>query len=160
VTTALSNIVVPVDFSSNATLALAEAAALARRFQAHVTVVYVVPQVIFHPEWTTEVEDTLAVHDITEEARQALRAMTAPYRQEGLHITETILAGGPYVEIVRLAARLGADLIVIGAHGTSGRQPALMGSVAERVVREAPCSVLTVRAPRQRTGSPCQKAPG
>jgi nucleotide-binding universal stress UspA family protein len=72
--------------------------------------------------------------------------MTAPYHQTGVRMTEKVLAGGPHVEIVRLAHQINADLIVIGAHGTTDRKPALMGSVAEKVVRDAPCSVLTVRA--------------
>jgi nucleotide-binding universal stress UspA family protein len=72
--------------------------------------------------------------------------MTEPYRQSGISITEKVLSGGPYIEIVRLAKQIDADLIVIGAHGTSDRKSTLMGSVAEKVVRDAPCSVLTVRA--------------
>jgi nucleotide-binding universal stress UspA family protein len=146
-----TNILVPVDFSPNATLALEAAADLATTYQAQLTVVYVVPQVIFHPDWAADVEETLDIADITTEAQQALTKMTEPYRQAGVRITVTVLAGGPYVEIVRLAHQIGAELIVIGAHGTTDRKPALMGSVAEKVVREAPCAVLTVRAPRQAT---------
>ena len=145
----LTNILVPIDFSANATLALAEAVDLATTSGAALTVVYVMPQVIFHPDWAADVEETLDVSDVIdviEEAQQALATMTAPYRQTGLRLTEKELAGGPHVEIVRLAHQLGAELIVIGAHGTTDRQPALMGSVAEKVVRDAPCSVLTVRA--------------
>ena len=142
----LTNILVPIDFSANATLALAEAVDLATTSGAALTVVYVMPQVIFHPDWAADVEETLDVSDVIEEAQQALATMTAPYRQTGLRITEKVLAGGPHVEIVRLAHQLGAELIVIGAHGTTDRQPALIGSVAEKVVRDAPCAVLTVRA--------------
>ena len=75
--------------------------------------------------------------------------MTEPYRRTGMRLTEKVLAGGPHVEIVRLAHWLGAELIVIGAHGTTDGQPALLGSVAEKVVWDVPCSVLTVRALRQ-----------
>jgi nucleotide-binding universal stress UspA family protein len=110
------------------------------------TVVYVIPQVIFHPDWAADVEETLDISDVIEEAQQALATMTEPYRQTGLRITEKVLAGGPHVEIVRLAHQLRVELIVIGAHGTTDRRPALIGSVAEKVVRDAPCSVLTVRA--------------
>ena len=145
----LTNLLVPIDFSANAMLALAEAVDLATTYGATLTVVYVMPQVIFHPDWAADVEETLDVSDVIEEAQQALAAMTKPYRQTGVHITEKVLAGGPHVEIVRLAHQLGADLIVIGAHGTTDRKPALMGSVAEKVVRDAPCSVLTVRALHQ-----------
>jgi nucleotide-binding universal stress UspA family protein len=145
----LTNILVPIDFSANATLALAEAVELATTSGATLTVVYVIPQVIFHPEWAADVEETLDLSDMIEEAQQALATMTAPYRQTGARITEKVLAGGPHVEIVHLAHQISADLIVIGAHGTTDHAPALMGSVAEKVVRDAPCSVLTVRALRQ-----------
>jgi nucleotide-binding universal stress UspA family protein len=145
----LTHILVPVDFSPHATLALAEAVELATQYQAQLTVVYVIPQVIFHPDWAANVEETLDLTDITAEAQQALIKMIEPYRQAGVRISAKVLAGGPYVEIVRLAHQIGADLIVIGAHGTADRPPFLLGSVAEKVVRDAPCSVLTVRAPRQ-----------
>ena len=141
----LTNIVVPIDFSQNANVALDTAVDLAQTYQAKLTVVYVIPQVIFHPDWAADLEDTLDLSDITEEARQALAKAIEPYRDKGVSITEHVLSGGPYVEIVRLARQVRAELIVIGAHGTTGRQPSLMGSVAEKVVREAPCSVLTVR---------------
>jgi nucleotide-binding universal stress UspA family protein len=140
-----TNILVPIDFSSNASLALEAAVDLAQTYQARVTVVYVIPQVIFHPDWAADIEETLDLADVTEEARQALSKMTEPYRQRGIAVDEKILTGGPYVEIVRLAQQMRADLIVIGAHGTSGQKPLLMGSVSEKVVRQASCSVLTVR---------------
>jgi nucleotide-binding universal stress UspA family protein len=145
----LTHILVPVDFSPHATLALAEAVELATPSQAQLTVVYVIPQVIFHPDWAADVEETLDLADITAEAQQTLSKMIEPYRLAGARISAKVLAGGPYVEIVRLARQLGTELIVIGAHGTAARPPFLMGSVAEKVVRDAPCSVLTVRAPRQ-----------
>jgi nucleotide-binding universal stress UspA family protein len=141
------HILVPVDFSTHATLALEEAADLAHKYQADLTVVYVIPQAIFHPDWASDMEDAMDVSDITEEAKKVLTHMVAPYRQAGLRITEHVLSGGPYIEIVRMAQRIRADLIVMGAHGTAGAKPVLMGSVAEQVMREAPCSVLTVREP-------------
>ena len=138
-------IVVPVDFSRNASAALEQAASLARRDQGQLSVVYVIPQAIFHPDWAADIEDTIDLDDITDEVRKTLQGMVAPYRQSGIHITEHVLSGGPYIEIIRLAEQIGADLIVIGAHGTSTREPRLAGSVAEKVMREAPCSVLMVR---------------
>lgn len=108
------HILVPVDFSNHAVLALEEAADLAHKYQADLKVIYVIPQAIFHPEWAAEVEDTIDISDITEEAQKALREMTDPYRQDGLTITDHILSGGPHVEIVRMAKRMKADLIVMG----------------------------------------------
>jgi nucleotide-binding universal stress UspA family protein len=145
------HILVPIDFSPHAMLALERATDLARQSQAQLTVVYVIPQVIFHPEWATDLEDTMELSDLVEEVRETLAKTVAPYRQAGIAITEHVLAGGPYVEIVRLAAQIRADLIVIGAHGTAERQPVLLGSVAENVARTAPCSVLTVRQPGDAT---------
>ncbi len=141
----ISNILVPIDFSTNATVALEEAVDLGQKYQAKIDVIYVIPQVIFHPDWATDVEETVDIDDITEEARHALANMTEPYKTTGVSIDEHVLSGGPYIEILRLAKQLNIDLIVIGAHGTSQRKPALMGSVAEKVVRESPCSVFTVR---------------
>ena len=141
----INNLLVPIDFSINANSALEEAVDLAKKYQATLHVVYVIPQVIFHPDWATDIEDAVDVDDITEEARQALAKTTEPYKSTGVSINEHVLAGGPYIEILRLAKQLRVELIVIGAHGTSKRKPALMGSVAEKVVREAPCSVFTVR---------------
>lgn len=130
---------VPTDCSADAD------ADLAHKYQADLTVVYVIPQAIFHPDWAADVEDTVDVSDITEEARKALGDLTTPYRQEGFTVSEHVLSGGPSSEIVRMAERMGADLIVMGAHGTAGAKPVLIGSVAEKVMRQAPCSVLTVR---------------
>lgn len=141
----ISNILVPIDFSTNATMALEEAVDLAQKYQATIDVIYVIPQVIFHPDWATDIEDAVDINDITEEARQAVANMTEPYQTSGVSIKAHVLSGGPYIEILRLAKQLNTDLIVVGAHGTSQRKPALMGSVAEKVVRESPCSVFTVR---------------
>jgi nucleotide-binding universal stress UspA family protein len=141
----ISNILVPIDFSTNATVALEGAVDLAQKYQAKIDVIYVIPQVIFHPDWATDIEDAVDINDITEEARHAIANMTEPYKTTGVSINEHILSGGPYIEILRLAKQLNTDLIVIGAHGTSQRKPALMGSVAEKVVRESTCSVFTVR---------------
>jgi nucleotide-binding universal stress UspA family protein len=148
------HILVPVDFSHHATLALEEAVDLAHKHQADVTVIYVIPQAIFHPDWAADIEDALDISDITDEAKTALANMIAPYREDGLPISGHVLAGGPHIEIVRMAERIAADLIVMGAHGAAGAKPVLMGSVAEKVMRQAPCSVLTVREPRASVARP------
>jgi nucleotide-binding universal stress UspA family protein len=58
-----------------------------------------------------------------------------------------VAVGHPADTIVRIAQERGADLIVMGTHGRTGLQHVLLGSVAEKVVRLAPCPVLTVRTP-------------
>ena len=74
-----------------------------------------------------------------------MRAQLIPV--EGGPPVETMtIEGTPFVEIVRAAQNGGFDLIVLGKHGRSGLKQLLIGSTAEKVVRKAPCAVLTVRA--------------
>lgn len=63
-------------------------------------------------------------------------------------VTHVLLEGDPAAELVRYAADAGIDVIVIGTHGRTGVDRLVMGSVAEKVMREAPCSVLVVKLPR------------
>jgi len=78
------------------------------------------------------------------EAEKELQAFV-PGTPEGLHIETRILHGTPHREIVDLVRTEGADLVVMGTHGRTGLEHALLGSVAERVVRKATCPVLIVR---------------
>jgi nucleotide-binding universal stress UspA family protein len=66
----------------------------------------------------------------------------------GIPVQHVFLIGDPAGEIVRYAADRGIDLIVMGTHGRTGLERLLMGSVAEKVMREAPCSVLVVKLPK------------
>ena len=83
-------------------------------------------------------------HDIVTQASQSLGKMAAAYPDA--HIVTEVAVGSPVEIIVQAANDLSADLIVIGTHGRSGFGHLLIGSVAERVIRLAPCPVLTVRA--------------
>ena len=58
-----------------------------------------------------------------------------------------LVTGSPFLQVVRMARKEGVDLIVMGTHGRTGLAHVLMGSVAEKVVRKAPCPVLTVKHP-------------
>lgn len=80
-------------------------------------------------------------------ATQRLEEWAAPARAAGSTVRAVVRDGNPYQEILSLAADERADLIVIGTHGRGGFNRALLGSVADRVVRLAPCPVLTVREP-------------
>ncbi|HTX59103.1 MAG TPA: universal stress protein [Verrucomicrobiae bacterium] len=84
-----------------------------------------------------------------EEARAAAQAIVdagvAAARARGLQASGDVLMGEPAYEIVQYAKRLGADGLVLGTHGRTGLKRLFMGSVAESVLREAPCAVLIVR---------------
>ena len=80
-----------------------------------------------------------------EGAKALLEAQLTPDERAFLQSTQLVMFGTPAREIVNHAAANDIDLIVMGTHGRGGVHHLLMGSVAERVVRAAPCPVLTVR---------------
>jgi len=80
---------------------------------------------------------------MAEEAKEELVAFIPVL--EGQAVETVVLHGNPAGEIVRIAAERHADLVVMGTHGRTGIQHALLGSVAEKVTRKSPCPVLVVR---------------
>ncbi|HUQ68179.1 MAG TPA: universal stress protein, partial [Planctomycetaceae bacterium] len=74
----------------------------------------------------------------------ALAKVPDPAWAAGRSVQRVIRIGAPYVEIVKYAAEQDVDVIVVGTHGRSGLTHLLLGSTAEKVVRKAPCPVLTV----------------
>ena len=137
------HILVPVDFSETANHALDFALDLAEALGARVTLMHAYDIVSsIYPEGlilTTEMAS-----QIQEAASQALEAAAGRARRPGVELTTVLRAGPPWGEVVALAAESSADLIVMGTHGRRGLKRLLLGSVAERVVRTAPCPVLTV----------------
>jgi nucleotide-binding universal stress UspA family protein len=143
----ISRILVPTDFSPNSREATAWAADLAGRYRASITLVHVYqPVSMILPEGfvlksAEDIAELLAsLNAALAEAKDQLAA-AAP----GLEVDATLLQGAPFAEIVRHARENGFDLIVVGTHGRTGLKHALLGSVAEKVVRKAHCPVLTVR---------------
>lgn len=136
----------PTDYSESSRPALELACALARDFGAKLVVCHVSP-----PPIITAGEGVGVIVDFpTGEAEQ----MTARLKQvlpddPQIRVAHELLRGDPASEIVRLADEAKADLIVMGTHGRRGITRFLMGSVAEGVMRHAPCPVLTVRGPFQ-----------
>jgi universal stress protein A len=144
-------ILVPVDFSPSSKLALAYAMMFAEKFGAsvHVFNAWEVPAYL-RPDltvWSGEVSATLSDH-ASAEASKALQAFLAETGVAGqANVTSQVIGGAPYSTILTVATEGHFDLIVMGTHGRTGVSHLLLGSVAERVVRHAPCPVLTVRAP-------------
>lgn len=129
----LSSILVPVDGSSSSLAALEHATALAEDYGAMVLVLHVIPE---KDPRSAEVRDDFerTMEIAVERARAAL----------GPHLLYRATVGDPLRAIVEAAGQ-DVDLIVMGTHGRVGRLHAMLGSVAEAVVRSAPCPVLTVR---------------
>jgi nucleotide-binding universal stress UspA family protein len=144
----LKRILVPIDFSPCARQALQHAVAFAQQFDAKIVLVNVVEPMIL-PE-----NLMLAVPELPEVGTNLVAA--AQQRLDGLAQTELpaahrlpclVRVGRPYNEIVGVASEEDIDLIVLSTHGYTGLKHVLLGSTAERVVRHAPCPVLTIRAP-------------
>jgi nucleotide-binding universal stress UspA family protein len=138
----IRTILCPTDFSEYSRDALPLAAALARDYHARLTILHVLPlSIIAYGEGLYLPESD----DVRAEARERLDALLIP---DADLLTERRLAEGhPADVILHFAREIPADLVVMGTHGRTGLNRVLMGSVAEQVVRHAPCPVLTVRAP-------------
>lgn len=133
-------ILVPVDFSEPSELALSHATALALAHGATITVCHV--REPLHPDWFFDT--TLLERDIIGRAQAALSAVVGKYCA-GVKADTEMRFGHPVETIVLSAKKAKADVIVIGTHGNTGVKHVLLGSVAERVARQAPCPVLIVR---------------
>jgi nucleotide-binding universal stress UspA family protein len=147
----IDRILCPTDFSELSGLALERAVRLGRWFEARVTALHVVPRILATSA-PTEGGVLLGVppgflRAQREDADQALRRQIEPLLGEGAAIEAKLADGDPARAIQAEAEALPADLVVMGTHGRSGFEHLLLGSVAERVVRTAPCPVLTVRGP-------------
>jgi nucleotide-binding universal stress UspA family protein len=141
-------ILVPVDFSPHSEEALRVALTMARAFDASVTVatvfqppIYALPEGAFIALPTVFADATIAATKNLEDLAEKARATST------IPITTKMLDGVPFHAIIGFARSDDFDLIVMGTHGRTGIRHALIGSVAEKVVRKAPCAVLTIRLP-------------
>ena len=141
-------IVVPTDFSACSE----DAWALARRIAGAVGSEIVLVHVFVEPP--SYAEPSLSVNSawqVIESARkwveETLEKWADAAREKGISVRTLVRTGSPYQEIVDLATDERADLVAMGTHGRSGVSRLLLGSVADRVIRLAPCPVLTVRKP-------------
>jgi nucleotide-binding universal stress UspA family protein len=153
---ALKNILVATDFGEAAVAALAYGRALARSFNSGLHVLNVTADVypsiagdMYIPA-SPELQQELA-----DAARKRLEILTVDNDPSPLPVTRVVLTARPIAAtIVEYAREKEIDLIVIGTHGRGLAAHLLMGSVAERVVRTAPCPVLTVRHPQREFVTP------
>ena len=144
----IQKILCPVDFSDCSAKALQYAVELAGTLKAELTLLHVVDLQYASAYAASEVPNVLPEFDhIRESAREEIEGMVEECRRKlpGIAVNSLLVEGVPYHEIVEEAEKEEADLVVMGTHGRTGLTHLLIGSVAERVVRNSICPVLTVR---------------
>ena len=127
--------------------ALEYARGLAAAFGSSIHVVHVMEDLLAHA-WSAEVYVASMPNlreEIEKEAHERLTAMMSDEDRVRFNVEMVVVAGNPFLEIVRYAKAHSVDLIVMGTHGRGPIANMLLGSVAEKVVRKSPCPVLTVR---------------
>lgn len=144
----LKTILVPVDFSTFSDKALDYAIAFSEQFGAAIVLLHVVEPMVYPESYMAIPTVNEDINDsLTKAAEEKLAVQRKHIRLDDAKVKTTTRLGRPYVEIAEAAKEVAADLIILGTHGHTGLKHVLLGSTAERVVRYAPCPVLTVRDP-------------
>lgn len=144
---AITRMLVPTDFSPASDIAFHYAVEMAAREGSAMHLLHVIDDSSFataYPDGFYAELPTLRAQMI-DEANGRLREMVATCSAAGLTATAEVVVGRPARAIAEIATTQGTDLVVMGTHGRGGFAHLLLGSVTERVIRAAPCAVLTVR---------------
>ena len=146
--TEIKRVLVPIDFSDYSKNSLKYAVKLVDTFKADLFLVYVVEPVIYPPDFSM---GQIAIPSIDAEVdKRAYEELTSLAKTEipaDVKCKCIIKTGKPFLEIIETAKEEDIDLIIIASHGHTGVEHILFGSTAEKVVRKAPCPVLTLRDP-------------
>jgi len=144
----IKKVLVPIDFSDYSKSSLRYAVNFAKQFNAEIYLIYVLEPVIYPPDFSM---GQIAIPSINaewdERAREELENLAKTEIPEGVNVKTILKNGKPFLEIIDTASEENIDLIIIATHGHSGVEHILFGSTAEKVVRKAPCPVLTLREP-------------
>lgn len=149
-TVQLRKILVPTDFSDPSSAAIRHAGELAAKFGAEVVILHVLEQHLSDtPDFAFGLTFSTYVSESRTAAERRLQKLRDEVRSTVERVSTALVEGSPKTEIVRYARTGGIDLIVMSTHGRSGIIHAIIGSVAESVIRTAECPVLTVPAAKQ-----------
>jgi nucleotide-binding universal stress UspA family protein len=142
----VSSILVPTDFSENASQAMSFAKEIARGTQATLHLVHVVEPVVYPADWSyAQVGFADIEQELQDNAEKELKEQAEALKAAGFNAVTAVQRGRASDEICQYAADNGISIIAIGTHGRSGLEHFLFGSTTERVLRRAPCPVLSVR---------------
>jgi nucleotide-binding universal stress UspA family protein len=135
----IRHILSPTDFSEHAKQAVTSAFELAQTFAAKLSLLHVIELPVY------AIEVALPLEDLERDARRELSLLLPKAEAAHVDVTRLVDIGLPYQKILQTATSEQVDLIVMATHGRTGLGHLVIGSVAERVVRMAPCPVLTIR---------------
>jgi nucleotide-binding universal stress UspA family protein len=147
-----TKILVPTDFSAHSRVALEHARNIAERFGSHIELIHVweLPPIVPEVMVTLGGGPPTAVRDyLREQAQKDMEELLGELRGTGLTVHGRTEQGDPAHAIVELAEREGHNLIIMSTHGRRGFERLMIGSVAEKVIRRAPCPVLVIRPAEQ-----------
>jgi nucleotide-binding universal stress UspA family protein len=136
----------PTDYSENSAYAFKIAVSLAEQHGALLYVAHVVdslgPELVSVGEATTQLQPQAHIKRLWDELQQVKAPPDSP-----ITVKHILAEGEPAAEVAEIARKHQCDLIVISTHGRTGLERFLMGSIAEKIVRLAPCAILTVKCP-------------
>lgn len=142
----LKKILVPHDFSDYSLHALKYAVTLAEHFKSELLVLHVVEPIVYPADFSFgQVSIPAMEEEIRKHSEEQLSELVTNEIPKDAKVTTIIKVGKPFAEIIDVAKRENIDLIVISSHGRTGMDHVLFGSTADKVVRKAPCPVLTIR---------------
>jgi nucleotide-binding universal stress UspA family protein len=148
----LKRVLFPTDFSELSLHALGHAKSFAEAYKAELHVIHVIDEACQY--WMAMGPNSLPAGPPPDELVTAAKQEIEKFVHEhiaasSVSVRTEVLIGRPFMEIIRYAREQTIDMIVLGTHGRTGLKHALLGSVAEKVVRKSPCPVLTIRHPDQ-----------
>ncbi len=145
----IKHILVPIDFSHNSKAALSYSSDFAGKFNAEIHLLYVIEPIIYAPDFSLGqiTMPSVETGDLEKRAYEELQSLANSGIPSSIKSSVTVSIGKPFTEIIDYAKKLNIDLIIISSHGHSSVESILFGSTSEKVVRKAPCPVLTLREP-------------
>lgn len=144
----IKKVLVPVDFSDYSKSSLRYAVNFAKHFKADICLVYVVEPMVYPPDFSMgQIAIPSVDIEMDKRAVEELNNLAKKEIPPDINSKVIVKTGKPFVEIVETASEENVDLIIIATHGHTGIEHVLFGSTAEKVVRKAPCPVLTLREP-------------
>lgn len=151
----IRRILFPTDFSEPAEYAWPYALTFAQEFGAEIHLVHVVaPPPRLTEAYAVNFDPERMVQSLTAEANAAMDQQVEAAKARGLVFRREVRVGVDFREIIDYAVKHDIDLIVMATHGRTGLAHVLLGSVAEKVVRKAPCPVLTIKHPSLKVHMP------